>query len=69
MIKLTETGVYLLNGETIAPAAEYEGSPEEGREQTIAYQILRAAERPKEWSSSLMVPPTAQRELWQLVRA
>ena len=45
MIKLTETGVYLLNGETIAPAAEYEGSPEEGREQTIAYQILRAHDK------------------------
>ena len=45
MIKLTETGVYLLNGETIAPAAEYEGSPEEGREQTIAYQIMRALTR------------------------
>jgi len=26
-----------------------------------------AAERPNMWSSSLMVPPTAQRELWQLV--
>ena len=26
-----------------------------------------AAERPKTWSSSLMVPPTAHRELWQLV--
>ena len=45
MIKLTETGVYLLNGETIAPAAEYEGSPEEGREQTIAYQIMRAHDK------------------------
>ena len=26
-----------------------------------------AAERPKTWSSSLMVPPTAHSELWQLV--
>ena len=26
-----------------------------------------AAESPKTWSSSLMVPPTAHRVLWQLV--
>ena len=26
-----------------------------------------AADRPKRWSSSLMVPPTAHRLLWQLV--
>ena len=27
-----------------------------------------AAERPNIWSSSLIVPPTAQSELWQFVR-
>ena len=26
-----------------------------------------AADRPKTWSSSLIVPPTAQSELWQFV--
>ena len=45
MIKLTETGVYLLNGETIVPKAEYTGSPDDCREQTIAYQIMRAHDR------------------------
>ena len=45
MIKLTNTGVYLLNGGTIAPADAYEGVPDENREQTIAYQIMRAHDK------------------------
>ena len=40
MITLKQEGVYLLDGKTIA--AEYAMSKDEARENTIAYQILRA---------------------------
>ena len=50
MIKLTETGVYLLDGEKIVPASQC-ASPcpaDEARENTIAYQIMRAHDRSKD---------------------
>ena len=51
MIKLTQQGVYLLQGEKIVPADEYTAtasaplSPDTARENTIAYQIMRAHDR------------------------
>lgn len=51
MIKLTQHGVYLLQGEKIVPADEYTSttssplSPDMAREHTIAYQIMRAHDR------------------------
>ena len=42
MIELTQQGVYLLDGERIAQPAEGLPAPAEARENTIAYQILRA---------------------------
>ena len=40
MVELHPNGVYLLDGKTIAPSAAL--SPDEARENTIAYKILRA---------------------------
>ena len=42
MIELINQGVYLLNGTTFATGTESLPSPDEAREQTITYQILRA---------------------------
>ena len=45
MVELTDHGIYLLNGETFADKAAL--SPDEARENTIAYRILRAHEAGK----------------------
>ena len=42
MIELINHGVYLLNGQSFAESTEGMPSPDEAREQTITYQILRA---------------------------
>ena len=42
MIELINQGVYLLNGTTFATGSEPLPAPDEAREQTITYQILRA---------------------------
>lgn len=42
MVELIDKGVYLLDGKTIATSTEGLPSPDEARENTIAYQILRA---------------------------
>ncbi len=42
MIELINQGVYLLNGTTFATGSEPLPDPDEAREQTITYQILRA---------------------------
>ena len=49
MIKLTETGVYLIDGK-VCPAEKAGAplSPEAARENTIAYQIMRAHDRSKD---------------------
>jgi aconitate hydratase len=50
MMKLTSTGVYLLDGRRVVPAEEANGlpAPKEAREQTIAYSILRAHDKSKD---------------------
>ena len=42
MVELTPHGVYLLNGKTIVSDPAGMPSPDEARENTIAYGILRA---------------------------
>ena len=42
MVELIDKGVYLLDGKTIATETEGLPAPREARENTIAYQILRA---------------------------
>ncbi|MFW5514478.1 MAG: hydratase, partial [Prevotella sp.] len=44
MVELINHGVYLLDGQQIVPQKEGLPSPDEAREQTITYQILRAHE-------------------------
>ncbi|MGI6224170.1 MAG: hydratase [Prevotella sp.] len=44
MVELINHGVYLLDGQQIVPQKEGLPSPDEAREQTIAYSILRAHE-------------------------
>jgi len=47
MVKYYDKGIYLLNGETIIDAAEAKGlaAPDEAREGTIAYSIMRAHDK------------------------
>ncbi len=47
MVKYYDKGVYLLNGDTIVDAAEAKGlaAPDEAREGTIAYSIMRAHDK------------------------
>lgn len=44
MVELINHGVYLLDGQQIVPQQEGLPAPDEAREQTITYQILRAHE-------------------------
>ena len=50
MIELTSTGVYLLDGEKVVPAGASADlpAPDAAREDTIAYQIMRAHDRSKD---------------------
>ena len=55
MVELINHGVYLLDGQQIVPQKEGLPSPDEAREQTIAYSILRAHEVGKSADSKMHI--------------